>query len=141
MPLRAKRNPLPLKAFSLFLVFLLAFSGGFNPGLIFAQPEEPAAVDAGGDIQTKLQKSIFLDLRDINVVDVFKFLAVQGGLNIVTSKNVQGRSTLVLNRVAIQDALDILVISNQLAYEIKSNIIYIMTEEEYLQTYGKNFND
>ncbi len=105
-----------------------------------AQPEETSSAPFL-DIKTKLEKNIFLDLRDINVVDVFKFLAVQGGLNIVTSKNVQGRSTLVLNRVKIQDALDILVISNQLAYEIKNDIIYIMTEDEYLASYGKNFND
>lgn len=88
-----------------------------------------------------LEKSIFLDLRDINVVDVFKFLAVQGQLNIVTSKNVQGRSTLLLRDVKIMDALDILVISNQLAYEIKGDIIYIMTEDEYALAYGKPFND
>ncbi len=142
MPLRANRGNLGFKVFifSLFSFFLLAFPCGFNPGLVYAQPEE-APFTPVIDIKIKLEKNIFLDLRDINVVDVFKFLAVQGGLNIVTSKNVQGRSTLVLNRVAIQDALDILVISNQLAYEIKNNIIYIMTEDEYLQTYGKNFND
>ena len=88
-----------------------------------------------------MNKSIFLDLRDINVVDVFKFLAVQGNLNIVTSKNVQGRSTLLLRDVKIKDALDILVISNQLAYEFRNDITYIMTEDEYAVTHGKNFND
>ena len=88
-----------------------------------------------------MQKTIFLDLRDINVIDVFKFIAVQGNLNIVTSKNVQGRSTLLLRDVKIKDALDILAISNQLAYEVRNNILYIMTEDEYAQTHGKNFND
>lgn len=92
-------------------------------------------------MEEKLDKTIFLDLRDINVIDVFKFLAVQGDLNVVTSKNVQGRSTLVLRNVKIKDALDIIVISNQLAYEVKENIIYVMTEEEYTQTRGKSFND
>lgn len=99
------------------------------------------AVPLSGQPDMGLNKKIFLDLRDINVVDVFKFMALQGGLNIVTSKNIQGRSTLLLKNVTIQDALDIIVISNQLAYEIKNGIIYIMTEEEYLQVYGKNYND
>jgi len=93
------------------------------------------------EMEEKLEKTIFLDLRDINVVDVFKFIAVQGNVNVVTSKNVQGRSTLVLKNVKIRDALDILVISNQLAYEVRENIIYIMTEDEYTQTRGKSFND
>ena len=88
-----------------------------------------------------MEKAIFLDLRDINVVDVFKFLAVQGNLNLVTSKNVQGRSTLLLRDVKIKDALDILVLSNQLAYETRNGITYIMTEDEYAVSHGKNFND
>ncbi len=93
------------------------------------------------EMEQKLEKTIFLDLRDINVVDVFKFIAVQGNLNVVTSKNVQGRSTLVLKNVKIRDALDILVVSNALAYEVRENIIYIMSEDEYTQTRGKSFND
>ena len=93
------------------------------------------------EMEEKLEKTIFLDLRDINVVDVFKFIAVQGSLNVVTSKNVQGRSTLVLKNVKIRDALDILVVSNALAYEVRENIIYIMSEDEYTQTRGKSFND
>ncbi|HRK62116.1 MAG TPA: secretin N-terminal domain-containing protein [Candidatus Omnitrophota bacterium] len=93
------------------------------------------------EMNEKLEKTIFLDLRDINVVDVFKFIAVQGGLNVVTSKNVQGRATLVLKNVKIRDALDILVVSNQLAYEARENIIFIMSEDEYVQSRGKTFND
>jgi len=88
-----------------------------------------------------LSSTIFLDLRDINVVDVLKFLAIEGEINIVTSRNVQGRSTLLLKDVTIQDALDIIVLSNQLAYYLKNNIIYVMTENEYLQLYGENYND
>jgi general secretion pathway protein D len=88
-----------------------------------------------------LKKTIFLDLRDINVVDVLKFLALEGNINIVTSKNVQGRSTLLLRDVSIGDALEIIVVSNNLAYDIKGEIIYVMTEDEYFQLYGKNYND
>jgi len=88
-----------------------------------------------------LKKKIFLDLRDINVVDVLKFLALEGNINIVTSRNVQGRSTLLLRNVSIGDALEIIVVSNTLAYDIKGEIIYVMTEDEYFQLYGQNYND
>lgn len=104
----------------------------------FAETAEPLVTQG---VEAGMDKSIFLDLRDINVIDVFKFLAVQGSLNIVTSKNVQGRSTLLLRDVKIKDALDILAISNQLAYETRNAITYIMTEDEYAVTHGKNFND
>ncbi|MBI4549561.1 MAG: hypothetical protein HY714_01370, partial [Candidatus Omnitrophica bacterium] len=119
------------------LIFLACLAFGAPP-----LPAAPAAeLGLSARMREGLNKAIFLDLRDINVVDVFKFLAVQGNLNIVTSKNVQGRSTLLLKSVTIRDALDILVLSNQLAYEIKGDIIYIMTEDEYAQVYGKNYND
>lgn len=88
-----------------------------------------------------LKKKIFLDLRDINVVDVLKFLALEGNINIVTSRNVQGRSTLLLRNVSIGDALEIIVVSNNLAYDIKGEIIYVMTEDEFFQLYGQNYND
>lgn len=88
-----------------------------------------------------LRKNIFLDLRDINVIDVLKFLALEGNINIVTSRTVQGRSTLLLRDVSIGDALEIIVVSNNLAYDIKGEIIYVMTEDEYFQLYGKNYND
>jgi len=114
------------------------------PGTPSAFPEDKVPqppVSAAKEPQSGLDKMIFLDLRDINVIDVFKFIAVQGGLNVVTSRNVQGRSTLLLKNVKIKDALDILVISNQLAYEIRNGIIYIMTEDEYSLSHGKTFND
>lgn len=102
---------------------------------------QDSAKPAGSELPRGLSKKIFLDLRDINVVDVLKFLAIEGDINIVTSKNVQGRSTLLLKNVPIKDAIDIIVISNDLAYEFKNDIIYVMTEEEYRQLYGKDFYD
>ena len=120
-----------------FPVAALSFSYSSLTAFAQVQPSvEPVNVAVEG-----MQNTIFLDLRDINVVDVLKFLALEGNLNIVTSKNVQGRSTLLLRNVTIQDALEIILISNQLAYEDKNGIIYVMTEEEYRQQYGKPFND
>lgn len=131
-----KKNKIALKSLvcCILAVLLIFFYGPTG----FA---ETAATPPAQGTETGMDKSIFLDLRDINVIDVFKFLAVQGSLNIVTSKNVQGRSTLLLRDVKIKDALDILVISNQLAYETRNDITYIMTEDEYAITHGKNFND
>jgi type IV pilus secretin PilQ/predicted competence protein len=86
-----------------------------------------------------LARKIALNLRDMDIIDVLKFLAQKGNLNIVTSRNVSGRVTLTLSDVSIGDVLDIILISNGLAWRKKNNIIYVMTEEEYLATYGKSF--
>ncbi len=135
----AKRDPCPSAMKARLFAWVTAVF------LLFVATSVATAFSAGDviskEMEAKLEKAIFLDLRDINVVDVFKFIAVQGSLNVVTSKNVQGRSTLVLKNVKIRDALDILVVSNALAYEIRENIIYIMSEDEYTQTRGKSFND
>ncbi len=129
-----------MKLLRTLLVFVF-FLSGLPPASHADVPVSNPVSSLSERLQAGLEKSIFLDLRDINVVDILKFLALQGDLNIVTSKNVQGRSTLVLRNVKIKDALDIIVISNQLAYEIKNDIIYVMPEEEYVTVYGKNYND
>lgn len=130
-----------MKIIRTFLAFVFVFGSISTPVRVVSGAPAVEGSELTERMREGLNKSIYLDLRDINVVDILKFLALQGDLNIVTSKNVQGRSTLVLRNVKIKDALDIIVVSNQLAYEIKNDIIYIMPEEEYVTIYGKNYND
>jgi len=101
--------------------------------LIISQPKET--------MEERLNRKIALDVRDMNVVDVLKFLAMKGEFNVVISPSVDGRTTVLLDNVAIQDALDIVVISNRLAYSIQNNIIQIMNAVEYEAMFGKQFSD
>ncbi|MDD4957053.1 MAG: secretin N-terminal domain-containing protein [Candidatus Omnitrophica bacterium] len=101
----------------------------------------------GGDglmasVNRNLEIPVSLDLRDMDVVDVYKFLALRGDFNISISKNISGRVTLYLKNVSIRDALDIISLANELAYKIVgSDIIYVMTEAEYQAMYGQRFSD
>ncbi len=101
--------------------------------LIISQPKET--------IEERLNRKIALDVRDMNIVDVLKFLAMKGEYNVVISPSVDGRTTVLLDNVAIKDALDIVVISNRLAYNIQNNIVQIMTAAEYEAMFGKQFSD
>lgn len=92
-------------------------------------------------IEDKLNKKISLDLRDMSILDVLKFMAMKGDFNIVTSKGVEGRINLLLNNVTIKDALEIILIANSLAYTLKNNIVYVMSEPEYQLMHGRKFND
>jgi len=112
-------------------------TGEIPKDIIELQPTEALSKET----KSGFSKKISLDLRDINILDVLKFLAEKGNLNIVTSKNVTGRVTLFLNSVSIQDALEIIVVSNGLAYEDKKGIIYVLTEMEYEEVYGVRFSD
>lgn len=89
----------------------------------------------------KINREISLDLRDMDIIDVYKFLSMKGDFSIVVSKLVAGRATLVLKSVRISDALDIISIANGLGYKIMENIIYVMPEQEYFQMYGTYFRD
>ena len=88
-----------------------------------------------------LSKRISLDLRQMDVVAVMKFLAEQGDLNIVTGKNVGGRVALASKDVTILDALDIIALSNELAYVVQNRVIHVMTEADYQRLFGSSFAD
>ncbi len=88
-----------------------------------------------------LDEKVSLDLRNIEVSDAIRFIAQKGGLNLAVSKNVSGRVQLLLNNVPVRDILDIILITNQLAYEKRGDIYYIMTEAEYKERFGRKFSD
>ncbi len=71
-----------------------------------AMPPAGAAPVSLSNLSGKMDRKIVLDLRDIAIIDVLKFLAQKGGISIVAGKNVQGKVTLYLNSVSIKDALD-----------------------------------
>jgi type II secretory pathway component GspD/PulD (secretin) len=94
------------------------------------------------EIQEKLKRPVSLDLRNMNVVDVYRFLAMKGDFNISISKNISGRVTLFMNNVLIEDALEIISIANDLGYRIMGkNIVHVMTEAEFLKMFGEKFGD
>lgn len=105
-----------------------------NPKPIVITPEMES-------IYKRMQREISLDVRDMNVVDIVKFLALKGEFNVVISPAVDGRSTVLLKNVTIENALDIVIISNNLAYKVEGNILQILTSPEYESIYGKRFSD
>jgi len=92
-------------------------------------------------IDNGLKGKISLDLRNIEMVDALKFLAMKANINIVTSKGVKGRINLMVKDAPLRDVFDIMLRSNGLAYEKRGDIYNVMTEEEYKALYGKNFSD
>jgi type II secretory pathway component GspD/PulD (secretin) len=109
-------------------------------------PVSPTEISAenflASGIMGKMQTEISLDLRDMDVVDVYKFLAMRGGFNASMSKEIAGRVTLYLKKVSIGDAMEIISIANSLAYKVVgANTVYIMTDAEYQRMYGAQFSD
>lgn len=110
-----------------------AVEGSFTP---YTPAEKTLPGSAKG-----LETRISLDLRNIDVTEALRFLALKGGLNLVIGKSVTGRLMLLLNDVPLKDALDIILLTNSLAYDKTGEIYNIMTEAEYKERYGRKFSD
>src|SRR5665213_2856966 len=68
-------------------------------------------------LDDRMARKITLDVRDMNIVDVIKFLAQKGDFNVIISPSVEGRSTVLLHEVAIKDALDTVSYTHLRAHE------------------------
>jgi MSHA biogenesis protein MshL len=84
---------------------------------------------------------ISLDLKGIDIIELFRILSMKMGITIVPSKSVGGRVNIYLNNLTFEDALDVILLSQDLACEKNGNIINIMTSGEYEKLYGKKYNE
>jgi len=91
--------------------------------------------------QSSDPNKISLDFKGMDIIDVLKLLAQRGNMNISISKTVRGRVTIFLKEVDVQDAFEIILTSNGLAYDERNGIIHVMTEKDYERRYGTTFDD
>ena len=82
-------------------------------------------------------------MEPMDVVQLIDFLAHRGGLkNIVIGRGVQGMTAKIrFDNVTVAEALEVVLSVNQLAYEIRGDIVTIMTDEEYKALHGVSFYD
>ncbi len=106
-----------------------------QPDLLVSVPAAPIADD---DIEIT-QEKISLDLKGVDIVELFRILSLKTGLTIVPSRGVTGRINIFLNNLTFEEALDIILISQGLACERKDNVIHIMTSAEYERLFGKPY--
>ena len=124
-----------------FLLILLTFSA-----FALDFPTDPAGAITPPRIgfdpnSAGLKERITLDLRNIEIGEALKFLALKGNLNLVIGKNVTGRVSLYLTEVTVADVLEIILLSNGLAIARQGDIYNVMTETEYQALYGRRYAD
>ncbi|MFC1658606.1 type II secretion system protein GspD [Candidatus Omnitrophota bacterium] len=85
------------------------------------------------------EEAISLDLRGVEITELFKILSRKSELNIIPSAQVKGRVNIFLNNISVEDAIEVILVSQDLAAEKKEGIIYVMTGAEYQQTFGKKY--
>jgi type II secretory pathway component GspD/PulD (secretin) len=136
------------RLYILFLCLFILFIGSTAPLNVEAEEEAVTRLSLPEDIKltskeppAKDEQRISLSLRNIDIIEALKFFSIKSGFNIVPTQKVSGRVTLTVENVGVQDVFDIMLRSNNLAYEKKGNIYNVMTEAEYRALFGKNFFD
>lgn len=111
-----------------------------TPPIEKSAPNEVASEISDAGVKFDKEK-ISLDLKGVDVIELFRILSQKMGLTIVPTKNVSGRVNIFLNNLSFTDALDVVLISQDLAADKKGDIINIMTAAEYERLYGKKYNE
>jgi type IV pilus assembly protein PilQ len=104
-------------------------------------PCSTVSAQGGMPAGTRSPEKLSLDIKGMDILDVFRLLSMRGDINIIAGKNVTGKVTLFLKGVDIWEAFEIIIAANGLAYEKRNNIIYVMTERDYELIYGKKYED
>lgn len=123
------------------LILFLILCNALPPSMAGAETE---VITQSQNTQPQAQPAsdkISLDLKGMDVIEVIKMLATKGNLNVVVGPDVKGRVTIFLKSVGIMDALDIILIANDLAYDRRGDIIFIMSQRAYEAMYGEKYAD
>lgn len=106
-----------------------------------SQPS-PFAIASGGTSNSATsarprmtQKRITIDLRNADVQNVLRLIADEGNINIVASADVGGSLTLRLRSVPLDEALVVILRSQNLGWEQEGNIIRVAPAEVFQNEY------
>ncbi len=86
-------------------------------------------------------EKISLDLKGVDINELFKILSAKSGITIITTPEITGRVTVFMENLSFSDALDVIVTMQNLAYERKDNVVKVMTAAGYEKIYGKKFDE
>jgi type IV pilus assembly protein PilQ len=73
------------------------------------------------------------DFKDIDIKDLFRFIADISGLNVILDPSVKGNVTLKLTDVPWDQALDLITRNQGLGYSIEGNVIRIAPYSKFEQ--------
>ncbi|MBF0571597.1 MAG: secretin and TonB N-terminal domain-containing protein [Candidatus Omnitrophica bacterium] len=92
----------------------------FFGGSVQVWPEDMEDRFINPDLDTS--KTVFLDLKDASLTSVLKSFSLQTGLSFIAASDVADKSiTLYLNKVPLNQALQMVLDANGLTYEMKEN--------------------
>ncbi len=79
-----------------------------------------------------------LSLRDADVTQVLRMFADQAGMNVIFAPDVEGTVTMDLVNISLKEALDLVVKTQKLFYDIKANTLIVSSEDSPLSVGDRN---
>ena len=81
--------------------------------------------DSNLEIWSSFENVVSLNLKNAELVDILRLLAMQSGMNLVTSDEISGKVTLTLTDVSVGSALDAMLKVNGYDWFIQENLIVV----------------
>ncbi len=97
--------------------------------------------NAANQTPSNAPKTITLDLRGMDILEVLKLFSRQANLNMAASPNVRGSVTMFLKDVELWEALRLVLETNDLAYVQDHGVVRVMSAGDYERLYGVRFDD
>lgn len=82
-----------------------------------------------------------LEVQDVGINEVLEMIRLKTGARIEAPRDLDGRVTIYLKDVYVDDALRIVLDTHNLAYVKRKNTYRIMTAEEFFKTHGYAFGE
>jgi type II secretory pathway component GspD/PulD (secretin) len=99
------------------------------------------APKTGGTAAAAIARRVSLDFVNTDVVQILKALAMQAGVNIVTSPDVKGQLTVSMGNVTIDEALELVTTLSSLRYGKVGNTFVVTSSANFSETMRKMNGD
>lgn len=114
------------------------FYGSNNSDMPRIRSGEVSALDIRSGVQISNADSVVnLSLRDADVKQVLRMFADQAGMNIIFASAIEGTVTMDLVDIPLEEALKLVVTTNNLFYDIQANTLVISTRDQALSVASK----
>lgn len=102
---------------------------GYGAGAPAIRSSQGSAVGINSNLNIANGGSIVnLSLRDADVTQVLRMFADQAGMNVIFTPDVEGTVTMDLVNIPLKEALDLVVKTQKLYYDIKANTLVVSPE-------------
>jgi len=82
------------------------------------------------------ERTISIDVKNADILDVLRLLSQQSGQNIIATQNVKGTTSVSLHDVPLTTALDLIVRTNGLEYRKIGNVYVVGTPDDLAKQFG-----